>query len=371
MPPAVDENRLDRRIRRAFVTPGHPVAFSNPSRVAKHFNVTLGRAKRALEHIEGYTLHREYKKPRVYNPYYVHGRREQVQADLIDISQISRENDGVKFLLLLIDIFTKRVWVYPLRNKSGIAVSTALRSWLDGLRTSPQKFMTDRGLEFKNRLVQRLLRRRGIEWQPALGTLKAAIAERANKSLQLLLYKYLTEKETLRYVDKLPGFVDTYNKRGHRTLEGMSPIEADKPRNENRVRAIFHQRYAEIGRHRKSSLPFRVGDLVRLKTLAKKAVSSSARAYAEQFHGEYYRIVRINRTLPVALYYLKSLDTGERLQGGLYANELQRQRGDLWKIERVLGRRTRRGVREIKVKWKNFGNRWNEWIPETNVQRVF
>lgn len=363
--------REDRAIRAAYVTPGHPVAFSTPTRVANHFGISRPRAKKLLEHIEGYTLHREYKKPRVYNPYYVHGRREQVQGDLIDISSISAHNNGVKFLLLLIDIFTKKIWVYPLKNKTAASVSRALARWLASLRVIPDKLMTDQGLEFKNRPVQNLLQRRGVEWQPAYGTLKAAIAERANKSLQVLIYKYLTEKETLRYVNKLTALVSTYNKRGHRTLEGMSPLEADKPRNENHVRAVFHQRYADIARHRKSSLPFRVGDLVRLKTLAKKAISSSARAYAEQFHGEYYRIVRINRTLPIALYYLKSLDTGERIDGGLYANELQRQRGNLWKIERVLARRTRRGVRQIKVKWKYFSDRWNEWIPEANVQRVF
>lgn len=369
MPPPRDT--LERRIQRAYITPGHPVAYSAPGRVAQYFNIGHSRARQILEHIEGYTLHREYKQPKRYNPYYVHSRREQVQGDLIDVSQIASENDGVRFLLLLIDIFTKRVWVYPLKNKSANTIKASLSTWLSELDVKPRKLMTDRGLEFTNRPVQQLLRDEQVEWMAAYGTLKACIAERANKTLQILIYKHLTENETLRYVDVLPRLVRTYNTRGHRTLEGMTPEQADHPDNERHVQAIFHTRYQEVARYRKSTLPFRVGDLVRLKTLPKKAVSSSARAYAEQFHGEFYRIVRINRTLPIALYYLRSLDTGEYIEGGLYANELQRQRGDVYKIERVLDRRVRGGRREILVKWKFFGPHWNEWIPEQNVQRVF
>ncbi len=366
-----DGDRLQGRVIRAYTTPGHPTAYSTPARVADHFGISRARAKKILEHVEGYTLHREYKQPRVYNPYYVHNRREQVQADLIDISKIHASNDGVKYLLVLIDIFTKRLWVYPLRDKSGRAVLEAVRAWLAALDRPPRKLMTDRGREFTNRAVRQLLASRGVEWQPADGTLKACVAERVNKTLQVLIYKHLTENETTRYINVLPGLVRTYNTRGHRTLQGMTPEDADLPENEHAVQAIFHQVYTKRARHRRSRLPFQVGDLVRLKTDAKK-ISSSARAYAEQFHGEYYRIVRINRTLPIALYYLKSLDTGEMVKGGLYATELQRQRGNVFKIERVLARRMRRGRLWLKVKWKYFNDPRNvEWIDAATVQRVF
>lgn len=357
------------RVARAYTRPGHPVAFSAPGRVAKHFNISTGKAREILEQIEGYTLHREYKQPRQYNPYYVHGRREQVQGDLIDTSLISTRNDGVKFLLVLIDIFTKRAWVYPLRSKTGAMVRNVMRGWLNSLDVAPKKLMTDRGREFVNARVSQLLRSHNVEWQPANGTLKACIAERVNKTLQILIYKYLSENETTRYIDVLPQLVDTYNKRGHRTLEGLSPLEADRPANEARVQAIFHERYEHLARRRKPP-KFKVGMLVRIKTLAKK-ITNAARAYAEQFKGEYFNIARINRTLPIPLYYLRSTDTGELIEGGLYANELQRIRGDVYKIESVLRRRVRRGVREILVKWKYFGPQWNEWIPANSVVRVY
>ena len=362
--------RADQRIARAYITPGHPVAYSAPQQVAAHFGIGKARARRILEYIEGYTRHREFKQPRQYNPIYVHKRREQMQADLIDIGGLSRQNNGIRFLLLLIDVFTKRVWVYPLKSKQGVAVEAALKRWLRDLgRPVPDKLMTDQGTEFTNGRVQALLRQRGIEWQPALGTLKACVAERANKTIQILIYKYITEKERLRYVGALSKLVDTYNKRPHRTLEGMSPANADRARNEGRVQAIHHARYTKIAAKRRYPR-FKVGEIVRIKTEPKK-ITSSARAYAEQFKGEYFRIVRINRTLPVPMYYLRSMDTDEFIKGAFYAEELQRQRGDVYKIERVIRERTRNGQRELYVKWLHFGDRWNQWIPAGNVVRRF
>ena len=323
-----------------------------------------------MEGIEGYTMHREFKQPKPYNPYYVRSRRKQVQADLIDVSALSGSNDGVRFLLLLIDIFTKRIWIFGIRSKGANAMTDALTTWLDGIDVVPKILKTDKGTEFTNRRVQQLLRNRGVEWQAAFGTLKAAVAERANKTIQILMFKYLSENETKRYIDVLPLLLNTYSNRGHRTLKGMSPNEADRAENEGRVQGIFNERYAKLAGHRRRELPLKVGDVVRIKTLPKK-LSASSRAYAQQFTGEYFKVVRINRTLPIALYYLQSLDTLEHIEGGFYAQELQRQTGDIYKVERVLGRRVRNGRREVRVKWMHFGNRWNQWIREADVRRVF
>lgn len=361
------------RVLTDYLTPGHPTAFSAPATVAKFHNISVNKARKYLEHAHAYTLHREYKSPPKYNPIYVHRRRKEVQADLIDIGKIAATNDGVRFLILYIDIFTKKIWVQPIRNKSAAVMGEAVRRWLNSLRTPPKIFKTDRGLEFRNALVQQALNDKGVEWQDATGTLKACIAERANKTLQNLIYKYMTSKETPRYIDKLPALVRTYNTRGHRTLKGMTPSVADQPGSEARVQAIFAERYEKAGRSRAANqrkARFKVGDLVRLKTEASK-VSSSTRAYAQQFHGEYYRVVRINRTLPIPMYYLRSLDTQEIIRGAFYGQELQRQRGDAWLVEKVLRRENRRGVPYMYVKWMWFGPEHNSWIPASAVTQRF
>ena len=156
---------LKQRIKRAYVTPGTPIAYSAPGRVAKEFNIKEREAREILEEIEGYRLHREYKKPKVYNPYFVHGRREQVQGDLIDIAKIARHNNNTRFLLLILDIFTKFMWVYPLPNKGAVQMEIKMRQWLREVGEKPKKMMTDQGNEFVNIRVQTLLRENNIEWQ--------------------------------------------------------------------------------------------------------------------------------------------------------------------------------------------------------------
>ena len=363
--------RLKRTIKKAYVTPGHAVALSAPGRVAKFFGIAPDAAKEILEEIDSYTLHREYKQPKPYNPIYVKRRRELVQADLIDISSLATENDGTRFLLLIIDVMTKFVWLFPIQDKRKGTMKRAMTRWLNEIDVVPKKLVTDQGLEFRNRPVQELLQSRGVEWQAALGTLKAQVAERANKSIQILIFKHLTENETLRYADVLQRLVDTYNKRGHRTLEGMSPEEADKPENERRVRGIFASRYGKMEQYRKTKLPFAVGDIVRIKIEAKK-ITRDSRAYSQQFKGEMFEIYRINRTLPIATYYLKSLDDGERILGSFYAQEIQRVRGNIYKVERVIRqRRARGGGIEYLVKWKDFSDRHNSWVHQRDFTRRY
>lgn len=365
---------LHDAVIRAYTTPGDPVAFSAPERVAERFGISKSRARRILEHVDGYRIHREYKKPATYNPYYVHAKREQVQADLIDMANpaLLRKNDGVRFLLVLIDIFTKKVWVYPLKNKSAQEMVSALQTWLDSLQTAPEKLKTDSGTEFTNRQVQNLLRQRGVRWLRAYGTMKAAVAERVNKTLQILIYKYITQSESHRYIDHLQDFVDTYNARRHRTIK-MSPDEAERAESQAELAAMYHEKYESMRREnasKRANAKLKLGDVVRIKTEAKK-ISSSSRAYAEQFHGEYFIIDSINYTMAVPMYHLRSYDTGDKIDGGFYSNELQIQRGNVYKIERVLAERRRRGRDEVLVKWMYFGDRWNEWVPKADVVTTY
>lgn len=361
--------RVKARIIREYTTPGTAVAFSTPARVADKFGITLKKARDVLEEIEGYTRHREYKKPATYNPYYVHTPRDQVQGDLIDIAGLAGSNRAVRFLLVLIDIMTKKLWVYPIKNKAAPTMKLALSRWLASLTVKPKVLQTDQGTEFTNRQVQQLLRDKNVEWQKAIGTVKASIAERVNKTLQILIFKYLTEHEKTKYIDVLPDLVQTYNSRGHRTLKGMTPNEADDPANRARVQAIFHERYTAMARKRKQPT-FKVGEMVRVK-LMPRLLTAESRAYAPQFKGEYFVIRSINRRMPIPLYHLRSLDTNEDIEGGLYGNELQRVKGDLWRVERVLRRRVRNGRRELFVKWKFFNRTHNSWIAEADVGRVF
>ena len=372
------------RIAKLYKQPGHPIAFSSPKTVYDYFRgrVPLSKIKKALEHVDSYTLHREYKRPKVHNPYYTYNRRRQFQADLIDISGLKRANDNVTFLLVVIDIFSRKIWVMPLKRKTGKETASALRAWFENALADEEEddrrsFLTDSGKEFLNAEVRSLMREKGVRMYQAKNVNKAAIVERVNKSLQILIYKYLTDSGEARYLDVLPRLVSGYNNRKHSTLNNFTPNEADLERNEIRTRAIHTNRYANIlmkSRKKRGKRPrtkrkesrFAVGDRVRIKTLA-KAPSSARRSYLQQFHGEYFEIERVDLRMPVTMYWLRSMNTEELIEGGFYANEMTHVRGDIFKIDEIIRTRGRGAKREYFVRWKHFSPRWNSWVKADDV----
>ena len=76
-------------------------------------------------------------------------------ADLLDIQACSKDNNGIKYLLTVIDIFSKCVWIVPLKRKTGQKVANAFSRILKERR--PSKTWVDRGREFYNKDVQKLM----------------------------------------------------------------------------------------------------------------------------------------------------------------------------------------------------------------------
>lgn len=354
-----------------YQTPGHPIAYSAPSKIYEHFRGQLSYEfiKEALEHLDVYTLHREYKKTSVNNPYFSYIRRKNFQADLISVMSLKNANDGINYLHLIVDIFSRKIWVIPQKDKSARTTMNALRDWLDDIANDshPEKqLLTDSGREYKNAICRALFNNYNVKHDTSRNVHKAALAERANKTLQTVLYKYLTDKGEERYIDVLGDLVRSYNNRPHRSLDQHSPNFADKKAHELLIRGLHASRYAKrhkIGGRKKK---FSIGNTVRVKTYG-TGINTARRAYLQQFKGELFTVEKINTILPVPMYFIKSMDTEEEIAGGFYANELQRIRGDSFKIEEVLRRRRVRGITEYYVKWKYFGPNWNSWVKETDL----
>ncbi|CAF1130418.1 unnamed protein product [Brachionus calyciflorus] len=75
---------------------------------------------------EPYTLHRPLRKKFLREKVISNGINDLYQADLVDVSNISKENRGYKFLLTVIDVFSKFAWVKPIKNKTSESIRQAL-----------------------------------------------------------------------------------------------------------------------------------------------------------------------------------------------------------------------------------------------------
>ena len=155
-----------------------------------------------------YTLHKpmchHFKRNRVI----VGGIDQQWQMDLADMQSMQKFNDGYRYLLVCIDVFSKYAWVVPLKNKAGPTLVEAFKVILtSGLK--PEKIMTDQGTEFSNKHFRALMKEEDIELYNTYNETKASIVERLIRTLKTKMWRYFTAKKTMRYVDMLPDLVCT------------------------------------------------------------------------------------------------------------------------------------------------------------------
>ena len=354
-------------IKENYVTPNHPTAFGGINRLQRFYNIKHNDAKKVLEEIHSYTLHREYKKPKKRNPYFIYRLRQQIQIDLIDIQKYEKFNNGTKYILCAIDCFSRYLWVEPLKNKTGIKVKNALNKIFNRIGKLPETIFCDSGSEIKNRIVKEYLKSKNVRLFHAKSELKAGIVERVNRTLQNLIYKYMTENETNKYIDKLEDLVETYNNRGHRTLKYITPADAEDDGKKEDVLAALNEHY-DSARDARKTPRYNVGDIVRVKA---DFGNRFARGYKEQFTRELFKIVDVDKRMPIPMYILQSMEDDEIIDGGFYENELSKKRDDVFRIEKKLGSRMRNGRKEILVKWLDFSDRHNSWIPFDDVTRNY
>ncbi len=357
-------------IRKAYMTPGHPTAFSSPGAAYMYFKkkgATFPMVEKALSSVDGYSIHKELRRARTYNPYYVYYRRQQIQADLIDIQKLKGQNQGTSYLLALIDSFTRYLWVYPLKSKHAKTVLQAFTDWLEDIDIKPKSILTDKGTEFYNAPIDAFLNSHGI--QKILANQKAWRAERVNKTIQVIIYKYLYQMNTSKYVNVLSDLVKSYNRRPHRALDFLSPHQAEQPQNQEFVRTVQVEDYAKrLMKNRKLAPKFKVGDMVRINKHRNKITS---RAYSEQQHYTHYVITSVRKDMAVPVYYIKVKDTNEDIIGAWYGNELAFVSEDVdYKIESVIDTRGQGNNLEYLVKWQDFGPQWNTWIAARTLETI-
>lgn len=360
---ALNRNNL---IKEQYVQPPHSTAFSGISNITKFHNIKERQARAALSEINSYTLHREYKKPKKRNPYYIYFKRQQIQLDLIDMRQLARFNHNVNFLAVAIDCFSRKVWVEPLITKSAKEMLLKLKEMIHAMGEKPKSIFADKGTEFKNNLVRKYLQQNNIKLMHPASEIKAGIVERCNRSLQRLIYSYMTENETRMYIDVLPLLIDTYNNREHSSIN-MSPNDADQSNNADKVVSKLRQHYFSLVPTKKV-IKFAIGDIVRIKI---HHGNRFARGYEEQFSRELFKVVDISTRMAIPMYFLQSMDTGENITGGTYSNELSLVSTDVFKVEKVLKTRMKHGVKELYVKWLNFSEAHCSWIKESDVTNVY
>ena len=183
-------------------------------------------------------------------------------ADLADMQLLSKYNKGIRFLLCVIDIFSKYAWVVPLKDKKCVSIATAFQSILKQSNRKPNKIWVGKGFEFYNASFKKCLRVNDIVMYSTNNEGKSVVAERFIRTLKSKIYKYKTSISKNGYIDKLNDIVDEYNNTYHTTIK-MKPID------------VKDNTYINTDKETNDKDPkFKVGDCVRIskyKTFLLKA----------------------------------------------------------------------------------------------------
>ena len=166
------------------------------------------------------------------------------------INHLSKYNNNFKFILTVIDIFTKYAWAIPLKNKSGLSITNGFKIVLGESPQGgsehqhscgfpdrkPEKLWVDRGSEFYNKTIKSLLKEYETKLYSTYSDLKAVFIERFKRTLLHIINKPMFINGDSNWVNILNDAVVTYNNNIHSTIN-MTPVDASN--NPDKVKYTF------------------------------------------------------------------------------------------------------------------------------------
>ena len=220
---------------------------------------------------------RKFKKRKVYSTF-----RDNIWVvDLADMQSLSKFNKGNKYLLCAIDLFSKYVWVVPIKDKKGTSIVNAFQKIISEGR-KPNKIWVDQGSEFYNNSFKDFLKINNTEMYSTYNEGKSVVAERFIRMLKNKIFKHMTGISKNVYCDVLDDIVNKYNNAVHRTIK-MKPIHLTSD-----SQAEYNEDF------NKKDPKFKVGDNVRIS----KYKNIFAKGYTPNWSEEIFFVSKIKNTGP-------------------------------------------------------------------------
>ena len=214
---------IENILREAYHKPGVTNTVNSLYNVVKGKGITRKHVTEFLENERTFQLQK--RKPKdIYGGTVIPLDKGTYELDLADMSNISRLNNGITFLLVLVDSLTKYAHVLPLKNKSASKVNEVLLEFIR--KHKPKGFVSDPGSEFTNNTFKALLRDENIPIRYVRVGSHAPNAERFIQNLKNMIYSYMERKGESKYIEVLDDFVKTYNNNQNSRLR-MSPKEME------------------------------------------------------------------------------------------------------------------------------------------------
>ncbi|GFU38764.1 uncharacterized transposon-derived protein F54H12.3 [Nephila pilipes] len=172
---------MDRVLKTAYYDYANPASFGGVKKLATSTKVPYHETKRWLMSQDPYTLHKpvQYKFSRRTTLSY--GINDLWQCHLVDLQHFTEHNNGLRFLLTIIDVFSKYAYVIPLKSKTSVDMRRAFEKLLQ--KVKPKNIQSDKGKEFYNAKLQSLFKKYNINRYSIERDHRASIIQRFNSTL--------------------------------------------------------------------------------------------------------------------------------------------------------------------------------------------
>uniref|UniRef100_A0A914H3F8 Integrase catalytic domain-containing protein n=1 Tax=Globodera rostochiensis TaxID=31243 RepID=A0A914H3F8_GLORO len=275
-----------------------------------------------------------------------------VQADLADFQALSRKNSGNRYLLLAVDVLSRRMFGAPVKSKKPADMKRAFEELFGQMPKLPETLYTDRGLEFVAKPLKEFYAEKGIQKFETSSKKKAAVAERAIRTLKTRLYKYFSAKNTSTWVDVLAEFLAAINNSVCRAT-GLKPLDID----EQNAREVWKKVYGEAIEPSSKGPKIKLGENVRIP----EPKHIFEKGYMPNYSDHVYTVDERRSSKPEH-YFLKDY-YGTKLKRKFYLPELTKVKVDkntLYRVEKKYKERMRDGQKEMLVKFIGFLEKY--WV---------
>ena len=218
-------------LKDSYYNPSSPACFSGVEKLYEfvkkngQYKISKRSIKQWLAKQEAYTSHhpvrRRFKRPKVLS----FSKNYQWDTDTANMVKYRKSNDNYGYFVVFIDIFTRYLYTRPLYTLTGKEMKQVMSNIFEESGVKPKKIRSDQGSEYKNSEVTKFFRTSKVDQIFTYYETKANYAERVIKTIKLKTFKYLTARESFRWVDNLQNFTTSYNNASHRSIK-MTPTKA-------------------------------------------------------------------------------------------------------------------------------------------------
>ena len=262
-------------------------------------------------------LHKQFRRPKQLRKVYFNSKDNIWNADLI----IMPQQNEYKYILTVMDGYTRYAWTVPLKDKKGETVANAFEEIMKKSKRKPNKLWVDQGKEFYNQHMYEIFKFKNEdilekdengEYKNHIYSVfnfgKNPVIERFNKTLTNKLWKQFTVQENQKSLNILQKITSKYNNTIHRTINTTPSLASKNP--------SLVKIKEEIYSHKKPK--FKINDRVRIF----KYKNKFEKGYKGYWTKEIFKVTKINNTNPI-MYTIQDLNN-EKIQGSFYAEELQK-----------------------------------------------